>query len=112
MAAQDLLVEVALRVAGNLSPNLAWSLANPKWAATLNPLLANLLVQGHVLDGVALASGATTVNHGLGRDLVGYLVILKNANVTIWDSQSTNQRPNLTLILNSSGTVTVSLYVF
>jgi hypothetical protein len=99
-------------VAGNLSPNLPWMLANPRWAATLNTLLANPIVNGSILSGVVLASGANTVNHGLGRPLQGYIVILNNSAVTIHDSQSSNQMPQLTLILNASGATTVSLYVF
>lgn len=99
-------------MAGNLSPKLEWPLANPKWAATLNPLLANPLIQGQILSDVKLLTGANTINHGLGRKLVGYFVILNSASVTFYDSQLTNQRPDLTLILNSSGAATVSLYVF
>lgn len=96
----------------SLSPKLPWELANPKWAGELNPVLANPLVSGLVLPQVLLATGANTVNHTLGRKLQGYIIILKNANVTMYDSQATNQRPELTLILNSSGAAMVSLYVF
>lgn len=99
-------------VAGNLSPKLDWSLANPKWAATLNPLLANPLSNGSILPNVVLKTGANVINHGLQQKLQGYFVILNNANVTFYDSQSTNQKPELYLILNASGPATVSLYVF
>lgn len=98
-------------VAGNLSPKLPWELANPKWAATLNPVIQNPLVDGRFLSTV-LATGNNVLNHGLGRKLQGYLVILKSANVDIYDAQSSNQRTDLTLILNSSGAATISLYVF
>jgi hypothetical protein len=100
------------KVAGNLSPALPWMLANPRWAATLNPVLANPLVNGNILSNIALTSGANTINHGLGRPLQGYIVILNSANVTFYDSQATNQKPQLMLILNASGATTVSLYVF
>jgi hypothetical protein len=112
MAVIPSLAEEVRQVAGNLSTKLSWPLANTKWAATLNPLLANPIIQGQILSDVPLVMGANTINHGLGRKLVGYLVILNGANVTIYESQSTNQRPNLTLILNASGATTVSLYVF
>lgn len=95
-----------------LSPKLPWDLANPKWASALNPVLGNPLVNGQMLDGVALASGDNAVNHGLQRKLQGYLVVLNSAAVTFYDKQATNQRPDLTLILNASGATTVSLYVF
>ncbi len=99
-------------MAGNLSSKLDWPLANPKWAATLNPLLANPLVRGRVLSNVILDSGANTINHGLGRKLQGYLVVLNSAAVTFNDDQSINQYPDLTLIIVASGATTVSLYVF
>ncbi len=100
------------KVAGNLSPKLTWELANPKWAATLNPVLLNPLIGGRILSGIAVLSGANTISHGLGQKLQGYMVILNSAAVTFYDSQGSNQRPELTLILNASGAAIVSLYVF
>lgn len=98
--------------AGSLAPKLPWELANPKWAARLNPLLANPLVNGRILSGVTLGTGANVINHGLGRKLQGYLVVLNGAAETFYDDQASNQRPDITLILNSSGPTIVSLYVF
>ena len=95
-----------------LSPRLDWTQAQTKWAATLNPIVSNPLVSGLILSNVVVASGANTINHLLGRALQGFLVILNSAAVTYYDSQSTNQRPDLTLILNASGASTISLYVF
>lgn len=100
------------KLPGNLSSNLPWELANNKWAAVLNPLLANPIVNGRILSGVVLATGANIVNHGLQRKLQGYIVTLKSADVSLYDSQATNQMPDFNLILNSSGAATVSLYVF
>lgn len=99
-------------MAGSLSPKLDWSLANPKWAAALNPVLGNPLVNGQILTGLTLTSGKNVISHGLGRKLQGYLVILNSASTTFYDSQQTNSMPDLTLILNASGATTVSLYVF
>lgn len=112
MGALALALAGAHRVGGNLSPKLDWELANPKWAATLNPIIANPLMSGQIISGIKLNTGANVINHGLARKLVGYLVILNSAAQTFYDSQATNQRPDLTLILNSSGAATVSLYVF
>lgn len=112
MAALALPAEAAAMPAGNLSTSLPWELANPKWAASLNPLLANPLSRGRLLQNVKLASGANTINHGLQRKLQGYFVVLNSAATTFYDSQSTNQMPDLTLILNASGATTVTLYVF
>jgi hypothetical protein len=99
-------------VAGNLSTKLPWELANPRWAASLNPLLSNPMVDGLLLNSVAVSTGANTINHGLGRKLQGYFVVMNSAAVTFYDSQKTNPRPDLTLVLNASGAATISLYVF
>ncbi len=112
MAAAALAVGEARPVAGNLSPHLPWELANPRWAASLNPLLSNPLTDGLILPGVLLATGSNVINHKLGRKLQGYFVILKNANITVYDTQTTNQTPEATLKLVASGAGTVSLYVF
>lgn len=112
MVALDLVAQGAHKVAGNLSSNLPWELANNKWAASLNPLLSNPIVNGRVLSGVVLTTGANTINHGLQRKLQGYVVILKSADVTIYDSQANNQMPDFNLILNSSEAAIVSIYVF
>lgn len=100
------------KVAGNLSPKLPWELANPKWAATINPVISNPIVAGNLLRGVVLVSGDNTINHGLGEKLQGYTVVMNSAAVTFYDKQASNPRPQLTLILNASGATTVSLYVF
>lgn len=112
MGELDLEVAEEAKVAGNLSPKLPWDLANPKWAAVINPILANPLVAGNLLPGLVLTTGSNTINHGLGVKLQGYFVVLNSAAVTFYDSQRTNQRPDLTLILNASGPTTISLYVF
>ncbi len=99
-------------MAGSLSSNLPWELANNKWAASLNPVIANPLVNGQIIPNVALISGRNVINHKLQRKLQGYLVILNSASATFYDGQATNQMPDLILILYASGATTVSLYVF
>jgi hypothetical protein len=108
-------VAVARRVgdmAGNLSSSLPWSLANPRWAAVLNPVVGNPIVAGNLLTSQVLKTGANVINHSLGRKLQGYIVVLNSAAATFYDSQAQNQQPELTLILNTSVPTTVSLYVF
>lgn len=104
--------EAEAKVAGNLSQKLTWELANPKWAATLNPVLSNPVVSGSTLSGLVLVTGANVINHFLGRKLQGYAVVMNSAAVTYYDSQLTNPKPELTLILNASGPATVSIYVY
>jgi hypothetical protein len=95
-----------------LSPSLDWELANPKWAASLNPVLANPLVNGRIITGIRLAVGDNIINHGLGTKLQGYIVVGSSAASTFYDKQASNQMPNLTLILVSSAATTINLYVF
>jgi len=99
-------------VAGSLSPKLPWDLANPKWAAILNPVLANPLINGLLISNVFVYPGQNVINHGLGRILQGYIVVMNNADITFYDDQLVNQQPSLTLLLNASGQATISLYVF
>jgi len=88
------------------------STQDTRWKSLLDPVLANPLQSGQLLTGISLVNGSTTINHGLGRKLRGYIVVLSSAAATIHDSQSTNTMPDLTLVLVSSAATTVSLYVF
>jgi hypothetical protein len=99
-------------MSGSISPTLPWSQASYKWSSAINPVLANLLVQGQLLSGVVVKTGANTINHGLGRKLQGYFITLNSAATTFYDSQASNQRPDLTLVLNASGPSNISLWVF
>jgi hypothetical protein len=83
-----------------------------RWKSLLDPLLVNLLLQGQLLSKVPLTTGANVVNHGLGRQLQGYIIVLNSASVTFYDEQSTNASTNLTLVLVASAPTTVSIWVF
>lgn len=99
-------------MAGSLSPHLEWKDARTKWSSQINPVIANPLTNGNLLTSIKVVSGKNTINHGLGRKLQGYIVVMNNAATTFYDSQSANQMPDLTLILNASGAATISIYVF
>lgn len=89
------------------------SLLQTKWASLLNPGLASPLLNGRIIASIALTSGDNTVDHGLGRPLVGWLVIRQySAYAGLYDKQTTNISPELTLVLNAAGNTTVDLYVF
>lgn len=83
-----------------------------KWKSEIDPVLVNPLVAGHLVEHVLLGSGANVVNHGLQRNLLGWLVVRKNAAITLYDTQASNQTPALTLNLVASGAATISLWVF
>lgn len=95
-----------------LPKGLDLSLMQTKWAAILNAFIGNPSLNSIILPNVSLANGTTVVNHLLGRKLQGYRIILKSATAGIHDKQSTNQTPNLTLILVSDAATVVSLEVF
>lgn len=82
------------------------------WATKLDPVISSPLLQGQLLQSVHLISGITIVNHGLGRKLVGWLIVGVDGAATIYDNQAANQMPQLTLSLTSNADVTASLWVF
>jgi hypothetical protein len=95
-----------------LPQRLTLTQTQQQWASILNPLLSNQLTQGQLLTGVTLKDGQNVVNHKLGRPLVGWFVVGQNAMASLWDSQASNQTPQLTLVLNSNAAVTVALWCF
>lgn len=91
-----------------LSSNLTFEQMINKWAATLNPVLANLLLQGLPLTNVVLVSGVPrTLNHGLGRNQIGWMITDKNAIADIIRVQSFNSS---TITLQSNANVTINLW--
>lgn len=91
-----------------LSSNLPWEMANPKWAASLNPIIASPLSSSSIIS-ANLINGATTINHGLGRTIQGWFLVDVNGAATIYRSQPFNSQ---TLTLTSNAAVTVSIGVF
>ena len=83
-----------------------------RWATVLNPVVDCPLVKGLLLQNVSLISGTTTVNHKLGRKLIGWFVVGQTAPANLSDNQATNQMPELTLSLNSTAATVVNLWVF
>ena len=64
------------------------------------------------LKNVSLAIGSNTINHTLGRELIGWLIVRQRAGANIYDTQDTNALPDKTLVLVSDATATVDLIVF
>lgn len=78
----------------------------------LQPIFNTPILGGNLLTQQPLAVGANSINHGLGRNLNGWMIVRKRASADIWDSQDANQTPQLTLALNSSAAVVVDIYCF
>ena len=88
-----------------------FQLMQNRWASILNPVIQNPSLQSSILKSVALTAGANTINHLLGRKLVGWRIIRQRAAATIYDTQDTNVHPDLTLTLVASAPVTVDIEV-
>lgn len=89
------------------------SLLQTKWRSILNPFLSNPGLNSQIIPNVFLENSTTTViNHGLGRVLLGWRLVRVRAAANIYDTQDSNQTPELTLILRSSANVIVNLEVF
>lgn len=82
------------------------------WSSVLNPALQKEVLNSLVLKNIQLVSGNNTVNHLLGRTLQGWTLVRQRGSATVYDVQDTNPRPELTLILNASTSVSVDILVF
>ena len=83
-----------------------------KWAAIIDPLLSNPSLDSVILTNVSLAFGNNTINHLLGRKLIGWRIIRQRSSGIIWDNQDNNPAPDKTLILSTNTSVTVDVEVF
>ncbi len=91
------------------SGNQSFDLFQTRLKSELDPILANLLVQGSLLPNISLLAGDNVINHKLARNQIGWVITDMSAGVTIYRSQPLNNR---TLVLNASAPVTISLWVF
>ena len=116
----DLVVPVDLVVAGAedtdtnmstpLSPKLNWGLMNPILAQTLNPIIANSLLQGLPITNVKLvANTPLQINTGLNRMQTGYIITDQQNNATVWRTQPFNKS---TLTLEANANCVLNLWVF
>ncbi len=81
-------------------------------ARVADPLVALQLLNGRLLQSVALTIGTNLVSHGLGRSLVGWIPVRLRASATIYDTQDSNPAPAQTLRIVASAAATVDLWVF
>lgn len=81
--------------------------------SALSPIQSNPVVNGILVQNVALNIGSNVVNHGLGQTLTGWFITrMRDAYSQVYDTQSSNNNPSQTLFLNSSVKVTVDVFVF
>jgi len=78
-----------------------------------NQILNTQFMNGVFIENINLVSGSdNTVNHGLDRNPLGFIVVLKNANADVWESPSGNNFRIRQIFLRSSANVKVTLYLF
>jgi hypothetical protein len=92
--------------------DVSLTLLQSNWASLLDPLLDQLITKGQILENIQLANGANTINHKLGRKLLGWFIVRQRALASIYDTQDTNPTPAVTLRLTSDASVKVDIFVF
>lgn len=81
-------------------------------AESLFVISKGLLVDSVLVADVALASGvAQEVAHGLGRPALGWIVVKRNANATVWEP-STSVASDKFVRLQSDANVTINILFF
>lgn len=92
----------------NLPRVQTFSQLSSTWKASLDPVLANLLINGQLLSNIALANGTTAVDHKLGRMPNGWFLVSPQGAATVYQTAVNN----LTLTLSSNAAITTALWVF
>lgn len=72
-------------------------------------ILVKQILDGHLIEDVTINT-TNDVSHGLGVTPRGWVIVRKDANEDVWENVSSV--PTRLLSLESSGAVTVSLWVF
>jgi hypothetical protein len=71
------------------------------------------IIEGRHIRKISLLKNTDKViNHGLGRDLLGWHVTDKNVSADIFRSATVNQAPHNTIILQANADVMIDLWVF
>jgi hypothetical protein len=79
----------------------------------LTSVTGSPIVNGDLFSGIRLVSGSVNrVEHKMNRAPLGYIVVQKNANATVYDQQDTNTRKDIFLDLMTTADCTVSLWIF
>lgn len=88
---------------------LPWEQAQTRWKSQLDPILSSPLNRGVQLKNIILLTGDNVINHLLGSTPVGWYLTDIQGPSTVYRNAAFNP---LTLTLNASAPVIVSLQVF
>ena len=75
----------------------------------INAIREKDVLDGVRVEGVALSTSATQIEHKLDRKPLGWLIVGKNGPGDVWESAT---RTSKLLTLQADATVTVDLWVF
>lgn len=73
-----------------------------------NQFRAIPFLDGRLIEDVVVTTSTVSIEHKLGREPLGYIITKQNADARIWYT-SINE---LFLVLDSSATVTIDVWVF
>lgn len=94
-----------------LPQKLSLPLMQTQWSQAIDPVISNPIVNGIQLTNIPLNTGDNFINHRLSRKLNGYIITgMHGIYAQIYDVPS--QMPTLTLVLNSSTSTVVDIYVY
>lgn len=92
------------------TPDQPMMLMQKQWSSQLNPFLANILIQGRPITSIDLvANTPLTLNHYLGRQMIGWILIDNTAFCEVKRTQLLNSQ---TLTLEANADTTISLWCF
>lgn len=77
-----------------------------------NRVLTSAILDFTLIRSVVLKIGDNVVNHELGRNPNGWIVVRKRGPGNFYDKQDSNTTPALNIVINSDSAVTVDFYFF
>ena len=72
----------------------------------LKPILNSPVIDGVLIKDIDVGTSDTVVNHKLGRNPLGWIVVKRNENAVIYESATTNNNRDKVLILKASSATT------
>lgn len=84
------------------------------FAQAISPLLSNPLIGNGfaLMKNVTVVTGNNIIPTGLNRNIQGWIVIRNRANATFYDAQDSNSQSTKTLLLVSSASSVIDIYIF
>jgi len=75
-------------------------------------VINQILLKGQLVSDIIVTTQTTTIAHKLGRAYQGWFIVNKNAAADVWDAGINTTDITKFLILDSTATVTIDIWVF